>query len=87
MQQITKDIVAVVAILLFLVTASMDAEFFAAGWLHSMMMDNPVRHVWQARFDFLAYLRIPILITAWIILSAIYFALRRWVNSHHKISN
>jgi hypothetical protein len=74
--QAVKDIFVVMAILLVLVVARICMPFVAAGWVHSKMMNDPVRPLLQERVALLNQLSIPIVVAIWGVLSTIYLVVR-----------
>ena len=62
--------IVAVAVVLFAFTfvAGVCVAFLLAGWLHSMMMDDPVRQFWQPRLDRLDAYFLHIVVVAWALL-------------------
>jgi hypothetical protein len=41
--------------------------FLLAGWLHSMMMNDPMRQLWQPRIDHAMYYFAQIVLVVWLL--------------------
>ena len=71
MPRVFRIVATAVGALLLVIVGGWCVAFLLAGWLHSMMMDDPVRQLWQPRIDHGMHYFVWIVLAAWLVLFSV----------------